>query len=162
MNLREYIFNKSTPEPNTGCWIWPWLSNDGYGLDMSTGETKRAHRLSYEVFKGEIPKNMWVLHKCDTPSCVNPDHLFIGTPSDNSKDMQNKKRSAMCRYPDKYIKKGMNHKDAILTDDAVRYIRKEYRPYNRLKSCAALGKKFGVSEKSIHQVISMKTWKQVI
>lgn len=87
-----------TPEPNTGCWLWTrFTDKDGYGfINTCTIKYKsnstRAHRLSYSLFKGAIPKGMCVLHKCDQPSCVNPEHLFLGTHRDNQWDKVHKGR----------------------------------------------------------------------
>lgn len=81
-------------EPNTGCWLWTGSTNGiGYG-EMRLHDAKKyyAHRLSVVQFKGVLTKGKDVCHKCDTPSCVNPDHLFVGTTSDNMRDMVKKRR----------------------------------------------------------------------
>lgn len=81
-------------ENGRGCWLWtdtPGL--DGYGkFQASDGRTERAHRASWRLHRGEIPKGMLCLHKCDNPRCVNPDHLFLGTQRDNIQDMREKGR----------------------------------------------------------------------
>lgn len=75
-----------------GCWNWKGCTNNrGYGW-FQTGKTSLAHRISYKLFYGISPKNKLVLHKCDNPKCVNPDHLFLGTHKDNMIDMVNKGR----------------------------------------------------------------------
>lgn len=80
------------PEPNTGCWLWGGSSDkDGYGNFQMNGKPIRAHRFSFIHFKSDIG-GLWVLHKCDVPGCVNPDHLFLGTGKDNSVDMDAKNR----------------------------------------------------------------------
>ena len=78
------------PEPNSGCWLWLGdLDSGGYGRLKIKGKTYRAHRFS---LLREQQTDLFVCHKCDTPSCVNPDHLFLGTHSDNMKDMVSKNR----------------------------------------------------------------------
>lgn len=81
------------PEPNTGCWLWLRGFNwGGYGRVTVGGRRRRAHRLSYELAYGPIPLFMNVCHRCDTPACINPDHLFIGDHSANARDMVAKGR----------------------------------------------------------------------
>ena len=85
-----------SPEPNSGCWLWDGPVNwCGYGrVTIAPRKRVRAHRLSYEWHKGPIPAGMILLHKCDIPSCVNPDHLRPGTQAENMKDMWQKGRQA--------------------------------------------------------------------
>jgi hypothetical protein len=97
LNLRrdpEYNFHKNyTPVPESGCWLWLGSLNlKGYGRLMIKKKSVLAHRFSWEHHNGPISKGLLVCHKCDTPSCVNPDHLFIGTHADNLRDMRNKGR----------------------------------------------------------------------
>lgn len=85
--------------PEAGCWLWIGRAKPkGYGR-IGIGRNKQfaAHRVSWELFRGEIPAGMCVCHKCDTPSCVNPDHLFLGTHADNAGDRQRKGRGAINR-----------------------------------------------------------------
>lgn len=73
--------------PNS-CWIWGLrVDKQGYGRINFNSKTEQAHRISYKAFRGDIPNGMCVLHKCDNPTCVNPDHLFLGTKKDNVQDM---------------------------------------------------------------------------
>jgi hypothetical protein len=77
----------------TACWHWRGVTNQfGYGRFSYRGKTQVAHRLSYEAFVGPIPGGMSVLHKCDNPSCINPEHLWLGTYSDNRRDCLSKGR----------------------------------------------------------------------
>ena len=82
------------PEPNSGCWLWTGpIGTRGYGqLDVAC-KTHAAHRLSWLVYRGEIPAEMHVLHKCDNRLCINPDHLFLGDQNTNMKDMKSKGRA---------------------------------------------------------------------
>ena len=90
-DIRKII--KRNSETEGTCWIWKKCRNaDGYGIISYKGKRKGAHRVSYEVFKKEITEKIQVLHTCDNPSCVNPDHLWTGTQSDNMQDMHDKKR----------------------------------------------------------------------
>lgn len=88
------------------CWLWTMgTDKDGYGK-ISSGKRQnrkhmRAHRVSYELYKGAVPDGMFVCHTCDNPSCVNPEHLFLGTAFDNNRDTINKGRR---KNP-----KGVNH-----------------------------------------------------
>lgn len=104
-----------------GCWIWQGVSRDGkYGSLFLVKPTRRyvpAHRISWELHNGPIPKGMYVCHKCDNGFCVRPDHLFLGTPAENSADMAAKGRAAA----------GPRHpmvRRCKVTDDDVREIRR--------------------------------------
>lgn len=77
----------------TDCWVWIGCKNPkGYGQFWGQDKMIGAHRYSWILKKGSIPNDLCVLHKCDNPPCVNPDHLFLGTQSDNMKDMAQKGR----------------------------------------------------------------------
>lgn len=102
--LLNRLLSKCEPDPNSGCWLWTaGLTTNGYGSTMIRVQGKqyarRAHRLSYELHCGEIPDGMFVCHKCDTPACINPDHLFLGSPKDNVVDMIQKGRRATFVLP---------------------------------------------------------------
>ena len=81
----------------SGCWLWTGQkSQKGYGILQTQKSNKikkhRAHRLSYEIFKGPIPEGMYVCHSCDTPACINPEHLWVGTVQQNNADRVEKMR----------------------------------------------------------------------
>ena len=90
----ERTLEKVVRIPFSGCWIFMGALNEtGYGIVGTGGRGQpndRSHRITYRHFCGPIPDGMFVCHACDVPSCCNPDHLFLGTPKDNSRDMVNK------------------------------------------------------------------------
>lgn len=92
MTVEERFKNKYTKDAS-GCWLWTaYKDRDGYGYLQVSGKSIRAHRVSWELTNGPIPNGMFICHSCDTSSCVNSDHLFIGTGTDNMKDKINKGR----------------------------------------------------------------------
>jgi len=81
--------------PETGCWEWARARQSrGYGLVRYNGKQRPSHRVSYELWNGPIPDGHYVLHHCDNPTCIKPDHLFTGTQSDNLSDCSIKGRNS--------------------------------------------------------------------
>ena len=89
--------------PFSGCWFWVGGSAGG-GYGLFKGES--AHRKSYRIYRGSIPKGMCVLHTCDVPCCVNPDHLYIGTHAHNMRDRSVRGRNRGDRLKQEYCKRG--------------------------------------------------------
>lgn len=92
-DLRSRFRESFLPRPSTGCWIWTAARDQGYGV-IASDISARAHRVSWVLHCGPIPDGMVVCHKCDVRSCVNPDHLFLGTRNDNNQDCRSKDRHA--------------------------------------------------------------------
>ena len=92
--LQSRIFEKMTPVPEAGCWLWDGAVDKqwGYGWIRVGRKMKKAHRVSFEAFKGPIPRGLLICHKCDVPSCVNPDHLYSGTNLQNMRDRHDRGR----------------------------------------------------------------------
>ena len=79
-------------DPNSNCWVWArCCDTNGYGQIANSGKTMGAHRASWKIHKGAIPDGLFVCHRCDNPSCVNPAHLFLGTSKDNQQDKMRKR-----------------------------------------------------------------------
>lgn len=86
--------------PFSGCWVWMGaLQGKGYANTDTFRNTKRGHRVTYELRNGPIPNGLMVLHRCDVRCCVNPDHLFVGTARDNILDAISKGRAVPPRNP---------------------------------------------------------------
>jgi HNH endonuclease len=137
-------------EPNSGCLLWTGRTVKEYGV-VSIGNTSfYAHRLAYEQAYGPIPDGLCVLHKCDTPPCVNPAHLFLGTKRDNNRDKIQKGRQ--------WTPKGIAHGCAKLTEDDVRKIREMVlsgMTHREVAHC------FGITRKNVGYIAQRKTWKTV-
>ena len=139
------------------CWLWQGsIHRGGYGLMRVSGGKKArnvsAHRFSYELHKEKIPEGLIVMHSCDNPRCVNPDHLSVGTHKDNTQDMIAKGRGANNPLP---FSRGEHNGRALLTEDKVRYIRASKA------SNAALARELGVTDVCIHKVKKRQTWSHV-
>jgi len=135
------------------CWNWTgFRDRNGYGRIMIGGITSGAHRCSWEDSFGPIPANMFVCHHCDNPSCINPDHLFLGTHLENVRDMVAKGRQR-CG-----VVLGELHHKAMLTAKQVI----EIRIRSELgASRACLAREFGCSESNILCIVRRETWKHV-
>lgn len=167
-SLRFRIEKHSIPEPMSGCWLWTASANsEGYGHLGVGGKTVRAHRVSWEAYKGPIPyddkgKTLLVCHKCDNPSCVNPDHLFLGTDADNNADMMAKGRGIKGRVsPLKGLPRpqtsGAKNPNAKLTEYDVSIIR-DLLSDGTLNQ-REIGDKFGVGESVISAIKLGHIWR---
>ena len=149
MTDRERFVEKIASKPKDGCWLWGGgLHVDGYGTFHADGRTRGAHRVSYELFKGPIPEGLHVLHLCDVPGCVNPDHLFTGTNRDNVRDMIAKGR----------VRGGVRHPRAKATEDDVRAIRSDRRVGS---TWSELSERYGLSIRAIRNLVNRITWRHV-
>lgn len=132
-----------------GCWLWTGsVDGHGYGQLATVDGPKRASRISWEMHHGSIPRGIHVCHRCDTPPCVRPDHLFLGSARDNSIDMSSKGRSWFQKNPDKC--RGLAHHRGKLSDEDVARLRARLARGERQIDLAT---EFGVS-KSLVSLIS--------
>lgn len=133
------------------CWEWMGCKRKTarpYGQFFITDKAFYAHRVSWTIHRSPIPAGLGVLHHCDNPSCVNPDHLFLGTNADNNLDMRSKGRSKNLT--------GESHGCSVLTWNEVREIRDKYIP--KTYSTTRLAHEYGVSQPAIWRIIHRKTW----
>ncbi len=133
------------------CWLWTaGADKNGYGkFTLAHHCGIRAHRFSWTIYFGLIPVGLFVLHRCDTPACVRPDHLFLGTNADNQKDRKAKGRSD-------YGEHQGAHK---LSEAAVLAIRTDHAAGTTL---AALAQKHGVCHQNIHRIVTGQTWRHLL
>lgn len=135
---------------NNQCWEWQAGHNsDGYGRFWCNNKTRQAHCIAWELFNHKSSNGLCVLHSCDNPNCVNPEHLSLGTNLDNSRDMVEKGRQS----------KGEKNGNCKLTGKEVSEIRKRYA--NEFVTLAALGREYNVSYVQIAYIVKHKGWKEI-
>lgn len=148
MNLSVRFLSKTKQVGD--CLEWQaGMSTVGYGKFWLDGKNIGAHRAAWKIFKGEIPAGMHILHRCDNRSCVNPEHLFLGTNQDNVDDKVKKGRSL----------RGERNWRAKLRDDEVRSIRVLFRSYGW--AVERIAKHFHVRRGIIYYTLSDKGWKHL-
>lgn len=140
------------------------LTSAGYGQINVGGRPLPAHRVSWVLSKGGIPDGKHVLHRCDNPMCVNPDHLFLGTPKDNATDRTTKGRTASGEAHGSVTKpestvRGEQHFAALLTENDVLEIRRLYAETSA--SAKKLAKIFRVNPVCIQKIIAFRSWSHV-
>lgn len=158
------------------CWLWTGPTNGRYGR---IGRRTYAHRVAYEIAHGSIPPGMFVMHTCDTPRCVNPEHLTLGTAAENTADAVAKGRLATgarhgsrtkpesvprgARHGSKTLpwrfKRGSLKKGAKLNDAQIREIRKRS---DTGASRASLAREYGVTTTVIRKIALRESWRHVI
>lgn len=137
--ISRYDFYRQVKKTK-GCWNWKGTkTRTGYGVFTFNSERCQAHRTSYEFAYGPIPKGKFVLHKCDNPACVKPDHLFLGTQKDNVRDASEKGR----------LGRKLTALDALHIK-----ISKE--------SDKILAERYGISKGTVLDIKTWKTWKHVV
>jgi hypothetical protein len=130
-SAEDRFYNQHSVNPQTHCWEWIGATaGRGYGRIQVNGEKVYAHRLSWQMHNGEIPDGLFVCHHCDNVLCVNPDHLFLGTHSDNMQDM---------------VRKG-KHNSQKISDSARVWIANSELPTN------VLAKAFNVHRTTIQRI----------
>ena len=161
MSLTDEALDRfvSKIEKTESCWIWKGATNHKaaehprpYGQFWFDGKTRQAHRMSLLLFKGvEISDDLQACHTCDNTLCVNPDHLFVGSKTDNMRDCSNKGRYYLQQNPEKAPKIGKLKKEEVLR------IRGELREIGS----GAIANMFNISTNAARDVLNGKTWKGI-
>lgn len=149
------------------CWNWTGSNHKSYGKILINGKSHYTHRISYEISVGPIPKGLHVLHRCDNPACINPEHLFLGTPLDNALDRKLKGRNnSESRSGDNHFTK--NRPDLIARGEkcgSSRLKESEVREIRRLHSLGeskmSLSNKFNTARSNISSIVNFKAWKHI-
>jgi len=150
MTVLERFMEKFTVKPETGCWLWTAACNpDGYGNFYINGSTIGAHRVSYEIHIGEIPRGIHVLHTCDVTNCVQPGHLYLGTHAYNMADMARRDRAHASRNA------GCKNASARLGPGDVLSI------CDSSKKGIDLAEDYGISGSLVSMIKSKKVWAHI-
>jgi hypothetical protein len=149
-NTEKVFWSRVIAGGRADCWLWTGgLHHQGYGRFKFKGKLRLAHRLSWEFTRGHIITTTHVLHRCDNPPCVNPNHLFLGSHLDNMRDMKSKNR-----HPH-----GERNGSSKITDKDVRRIRSLYK--TELISHEELGLIFNINKATVTRIISKESWSHV-
>lgn len=154
------------PEPMSGCWLWAGaVGTHGYGvIGVGPHKIETAHRVSWGLHRGEIPAGMWVLHKCDNRVCVNPDHLYLGTVLDNSRDLMARGRPYLeirrhvtpeveARRVASLPRGAAHHRSgAKITSEIAMAV------FNAIGPQKKIGVAFGICQQTVSLIKSKKTW----
>ncbi len=136
------------------CWVWRGAKYwDGYGIfGMRAGHVCRAHRFSWELTRGDIPESLQVLHRCDNPPCVNPAHLFLGTPDDNVRDKMAKGRQSRSQ--------GSKCGKAKLSEADVIEMRRIHA--SATVNMVEIGERFGVDRSTVSKIVNGHGWRHCL
>ena len=153
------FWSKVDKDVPNGCWLWTGCkTRAGYGqirisYDVARSKAVYAHILSWEMVNGPVPKGMGICHSCDNPSCINPNHLFLGTQSDNINDSVEKGRFNR-PFGEKHPKAKLTEKDVIEIKSAL-----ENKYYGYLRD---LAEKYDVSRSTILSIHYHRNWKYLL
>ena len=149
----ERFWSKVNKRGKNECWEWTaGKFSNGYGQFYFEGKQRKAHRISWVLENNFIPKGKYILHKCDNPPCVNPNHLFLGTAKENMNDMRKKKR-------DNFLI-GERHPRAKVTAEGVRILRGLHKNRKDISVCE-LAKEFLLSVSGLEKILYKQTWKHI-
>lgn len=153
--FKNFLARVDKSAGDDACWMWTGAPDrEGYGLMYTSIDGVKRHyrsnRLSYLIHVGNIPDGMIVCHACDNPGCVNPAHLFIGSPAENTHDMLSKGRGGM---------RNLRNGRAKITEDDVRQIRILRAQGVRSR---VLADRYGISSSMVDNIVRRHSWKHVV
>ncbi len=160
----EDRFWSKVRKTDDGCWFWLGGKIKGYGrFAIDRRRYVRAHRYSFELTRGPVPDGLGVLHECDNPGCVRPDHLFVGTDADNVADRDAKGRTARgdrsgARTVPSARPRGDAHAMSKLTGPSVALLKQRLRDGATQREVAD---EFGVASPTISHIVAGRTWRHV-
>ena len=171
--LTDRITNQCRPDPITGCWVWTGYKPADPQVRPRVkykGKYTSASRVAWEAFRGMIPNNLWVLHKCDNPACVNPDHLFLGTHADNMQDAIEKGRHTTQAHPE--VCRANARRLGLRNTWSKGRVGKSIIPHADIpkirarraagESLVAVGKTYGVSGQAVHKFLKREVIRAAI
>jgi hypothetical protein len=150
LNRSDYFESLIFKNPENDCWEWRGEIKGGYGTFNIKRKPKLVHRIMYERYKGKIPPKINVCHSCDNPSCVNPDHLWLGSQMENVTDMMQKGRGNKAR--------GVEHHNCKITEQEVRDIKKMY---NEGIKMTVIHRSLNVPYKTVQHICYGSSWRHV-
>lgn len=151
MNVADRFEAFVSPEPNSGCWLWTGAVDSlGYGMFWMDGRSHRAHRVGFVLAGNTIQGKTIVMHRCDNPGCVNPQHLTAGTHKDNTVDAYRKGRRSN--------HSGSRHGNAKFTEQDVLNMRDQYA---KGASLSDLARDFSTSTQAVFIIVKRKGWTHI-
>jgi hypothetical protein len=156
VTLKQRLENAIKINPENGCHEWQLALSVGYGTISIKNRSYRAHRIAWSVYnEREIPEGMVIMHTCDNPKCINPEHLQLGTVADNNLDKKNKGRQSKIGRKFNPPSGTLNGR-AKLNEDTIRLIRAEVGLNQR-----ELADKYGITSAVMNKIVNFKLWKHV-
>lgn len=157
-SLEERFWEKVDKQGPEECWEWQAATHrhgyGAFGVGGRDGKMARAHRISYKLHKGPIPDGCYVLHHCDNPPCVNPDHLYVGTQTDNMQDAVERDRGVGSPGMP-----GETHPQAKVTEADVREMRQRYE--EEPVSQYDLADQYGLTQSTVSDILRREIWDHV-
>ena len=150
--INHFLTNVGQTSDTDSCWLWRgYIQETGYGIFIINGQNYKAHRVSFFLANGRIDDQLLVLHRCDVRACVNPKHLFQGTPKDNSQDAVRKGRNTKL-----FGEQNGKHKPTVAQVKAIRRLGR-----NHVMQLRTIARNYGISEATVSYIVHGGRWDHV-